>query len=369
MRFLECERATVAKLLPGLDESLRAMPLRELENPSGPGIELFRDSGGPGLLVPAARRGRGATALEALRVQRALGGRAPSLAAATALHHFSVAVLLAQAATEEGLWWMLAEEMAVDNRLVAFGFAEERADAGILAPATTATVEPDGLRVGGVTCPRGLARSMDLLATGVMVPRLDGEPGEEPAVALVSAESESLSIDGAGTDGERVTLHDVLVPPELLVTTPAPDGQPDPLTAGFAWFQLLTTGGCLGAADAMVERVLRDDRVPESERVGLLVEVEGAMSAAQGVARRIDDGDTDESTLAHALYVRYSVQDTLSRVVPRAVELLGDLDSTTSDEVSRLAGCANGLALHPPARDTMTGALVAYLIDGPLTIA
>lgn len=63
MRFLERERAALTKLLPGLDESLRAVPLMALEGPRSPGIRLFRESGGPGLLAPAAFRGRGATAL------------------------------------------------------------------------------------------------------------------------------------------------------------------------------------------------------------------------------------------------------------------------------------------------------------------
>jgi hypothetical protein len=57
------------------------------------------------------------------------------------------------------------------------------------------------------------------------------------------------------------------------------------LTAGFVWFQLLMTGSYLGAASALVERVLLNNRVPESERVRLLVEAEGAMLAAEGVAR------------------------------------------------------------------------------------
>ncbi|WP_156325566.1 hypothetical protein [Nonomuraea sp. SBT364] len=46
--FRERERATAAKLLPGLDESPRAIPLMELEGPGGPGIRLFLESGGPG---------------------------------------------------------------------------------------------------------------------------------------------------------------------------------------------------------------------------------------------------------------------------------------------------------------------------------
>ncbi|MFI1577080.1 hypothetical protein [Embleya sp. NPDC020630] len=99
-----------------------------------------------------------------------------------------------------------------------------------------------------------------------------------------------------------------------------------------------------------------------------MAEVEGAMSAAEGIARRIDDGDADASTPAHALYVRYCVQDALSRVVPRAVELLGNLDSAASAEVAHLTTCANGLALHPPTRARTTGPLAAYLADGRLPL-
>ncbi|MFI7131487.1 hypothetical protein ACIBQ1_37825 [Nonomuraea sp. NPDC050153] len=369
MRFLERERATVAKLLPGLDESLRALPLIELEGPSSPGIQIFRDSGGPGLLAPSSQQGRGATALDALRVQRALGSRTPSLAVATTMHHFSMATLIGLAPAEGDLGSMLVEGVASGNQLMTSGFAEERPDAGILSPSMTATEGPDGMLINGVTRPYRLARSMDVLIASVMVSRSDGQ-GEELAVALVSAESEGVSVSEAGAESDQVTLDNVLVPPELLVRTSDSDGRLDVLlTAGFAWFQLLMTGSHLGAAGALVERVLLDHRVPESERVGLLVEAEGAMSAAEGVARRIDDGGPDESTLAHSLYVRYCVQDALSRIVPRAVELLGDLDSTASDEVGHLATYVNGLALHPPARSQMTGPLAAYLADGPLTIA
>ncbi|GGQ22155.1 hypothetical protein [Streptosporangium pseudovulgare] len=53
----------------------------------------------------------------------------------------------------------------------------------------------------------------------------------------------------------------------------------------------------------------------------------------------------------------------------RAVDLLGDLGSTASEEVGHFATYTNGLDSHPPARDQMTGPLAAYLVDGPLTIA
>ncbi|WEO99870.1 acyl-CoA dehydrogenase family protein [Streptomyces sp. FXJ1.172] len=376
MRFLERERAIVTKLLPGLDESLRAVPLMDLEGSHSPGIQLFRDSGGPGLVVPVSCQGKGATALDALRVQRALGSRSPSLAVATTMHHFSMATLVGLIADGEGLEWMLVEGVASANRLVASGFAEGRPGAGILSPSMTATVGPEGVRISGVKRPCSLARSMDLLTASVMVPGAEGA-GEELAVALVPAGSEGLSISSfwsssflSGAESDQVTLTDVLVPPELLLRTSAPAGQLDELqTAGFVWFELLMTGSYLGAASALVERVLCNERVPESERVRLLVEAEGAMSAAEGIARRIDEGCPDESTLADSLCVRYCVQDALSRMVPRAVELLGGLNFMSSDEVGYLAACSNGLSLHPPSRSRMTSPLAAHLADGPLTIA
>jgi alkylation response protein AidB-like acyl-CoA dehydrogenase len=377
MRFLERERTTLAKLLPELDTALREVPLMELERPPSPGIGLFRDSGGPGLLVPECHQGKGATALDALRVQRAIGSRSPSLAVATTMHHFSMATLVGLGETGEGLEWMLIEAVASTNRIVASGFAEGRSGAGILQPSMTATVTADGVRLSGVKRPCSLARSMDLLTASVMVPREDGQ-GEELAVALVPAESEGISISGfwsssflAGAESEQVTLTDVMVPPELLVRTAAPAGQrlDEIQTAGLVWFELLMTGSYLGTASALVERVLRNDRVPEGERIRLLIETEGAMGAAEGLARRVDEGRIDESTLADSLYVRYTVQDAIARVVPRAVELLGGLNFMTSDEVGHLAACANGLALHPPSRSRMTAPLADYLADKPLTIA
>ncbi|CAB99166.1 MULTISPECIES: acyl-CoA dehydrogenase family protein [Streptomyces] len=374
MRFLERERATLAKLLPELDPALREVPLMELERPGSPGIRHFRDSGGPGLLVPEAHQGRGATALDALRVQRAIGSRSPSLAVATTMHHFSMATLVGLG---DGLEWMLIEGVASSNRVLASGFAEGRSGAGTLDPSMTATVTADGIRINGVKRPCSLAHSMDVLTASVMIPREDGQ-GDELAVALVPAESEGLSVSGfwssaflAGAESEQVTLTDVLVPPELLLRTATTSGeQLDELqTAGLIWFETLMTGSYLGAASALVERVLLNDRIPEYERVRLFVETEAAMATAECVARRIDAGDLDESALAQALYVRYGVQDAIARVVPRAVELLGGLNFMTSDEVGHLAACANGLSLHPPARSRMTAQFSAYLADRPLAIA
>ncbi|MCG5213347.1 hypothetical protein [Streptosporangium sp. KLBMP 9127] len=384
MRFLERERATLAKLLPGLDEGLRAVPLMELEGPDSPGLQLFRDNGGVGLLVPTdlvqteddSEQGRAATALDALRVQRALGSRTPSLAVATTMHHFSVAVMTALNARVDDRLRNWFEELLTDRNVVAPGLAMDRPVAGVLSPSLTATETDGAWLTNGVTHAYRLPPEfMDLFLISFMYVENGGpQDGEQVlAVALLPLDWAGVSVSGAGAGAEnvQVTLDDVMLVQELVVPAWTLDGKlDDVMTGSFAWFQLLMTGSYLGAASALVERVLLNDQVPESERVRLLVETELAMSAAEGVAGRIDAGDPDESTLAEALYVRYGVQDTLARIIPRAVELLGgNLDSTASEEVAYLATFANGLALHPPTQSQMAGPLSAYLADGPLTLA
>ncbi|MFD0566032.1 hypothetical protein ACFQ2M_31810 [Kitasatospora saccharophila] len=103
VNFLHRERAELEALMPGLDRALARYPLAELERSPSPAIAAFREAGGPGLLVPAANSGAGATALQAVRVQRAVGARCPSLAVATTMHHFSVAGLVEAAAYGDGL--------------------------------------------------------------------------------------------------------------------------------------------------------------------------------------------------------------------------------------------------------------------------
>ena len=103
MNFLLAERQTLNRFAPGLDDKLSAIGLARLEAPDSGGIDLFRTHGGPGLLIPPQYSGLGATAVEALRFQRALGSRSPSLAVAATMHHFSVATLVTMCGGTTGM--------------------------------------------------------------------------------------------------------------------------------------------------------------------------------------------------------------------------------------------------------------------------
>ncbi|MEV6210449.1 acyl-CoA dehydrogenase family protein [Kitasatospora sp. NPDC051914] len=374
MHFLETERAALQRFMPGLDEDLARIPLAELESPGSPGLSMLKAAGGPSMLIPTAQGGNGASALEATRVQRAIGARSPSLGVASTMHHFSVASL-AEASLGDGFEWMLLEGIAAGQLLVASGFAEGRSAAAILSPTLRAVPRGDNLIVTGSKKPCSLSRSMDLLTASVAVTDDDGR--ERMAVAVIPADSPGLEIRPfwnnfalAGAESDEVVLKDVEVPPRLVVMTDSTENQqPDKLqTSGFIWFELLAAASYLGAASALVEGVLSAGRAAAVERAALVTEAEAAMTMLEGVARAKDAGEQGEEMLAKVLCVRYAVQDAIGRINRRAVELLGGTSFIGSGDAAYMSAACAGLMFHPPSRTHMSDQLCDYFAGRPLRI-
>ncbi|HEY0696844.1 MAG TPA: acyl-CoA dehydrogenase family protein, partial [Micromonospora sp.] len=136
MRSLDQARALCESYLPGLLDGLSQVPFEQRESAGSATLPVFRASGGPSLVIPKEYGGLGASPLEALRVTRAIGAHAPSLAVATTMHHFSVATLFtfAESIKNSGMEWALLEAITSRNLLVSSGFAEGRPSQGILSP-------------------------------------------------------------------------------------------------------------------------------------------------------------------------------------------------------------------------------------------
>ncbi|MGW7451070.1 acyl-CoA dehydrogenase family protein [Streptomyces sp. NPDC054787] len=376
MRFLQRERAVVEELLPGLDQELASVDLADLEAAGGPALKLFREAGGPGLLVPAEHGGHGAGLLTALRVQRALGSRSPSLAVATTMHHFSVASLVEASVTSQGMEWLLLAAIAKDNLLLASGFAEGRTGQGILNPSLAARTDGDKVFLTGSKKPCSLAHSMDLLTLSLPLAGPDGE--ERLAFALVPADSKGLSVKPfwgspvlAGAESDEVVLDDVEVPAELLVRTDVTsDGQLDQLqTVGFVWFEALMTASYLGAASALVERVLANPRSDAAVAAGAVTLVESVSLTLEGLASEVATNGVTQDTLARSLLCRYAAQDAISRVLDLCVESLGGMAFIGSGDVAYLNSACRALSFHPPSRARMATPLTEFFTGtSPLRI-
>ncbi len=374
MEFLQRERSVLARYLPHLEERLAERPLLELESPESDGIKLFREAGGPALLIPTAYAGLGASPLEAIQIQRAIASRSPSLAIATTMHHFSIATLVEMCARGAGLEGLLLEGIARQRLLVASGFAEGQSGRGILASTMQVKRNGAGLIINGSKKPCSLSRSMDLLTASIPLPP-DGAGAGELAVVLIPAQSTGVEHRKfwetwvlAGAESDEIVLRDVAVPSNLIFRIGSAESLDLVQISGFLWFELLISASYLGMASALVERVVKAARAEPGERTLLGIEVEGAMAALEGVARALMAGEKSNDDLARVLFVRYMVERAVERASGRAVELLGGMAYVRSSEISYLFSAARALAFHPPSRTSMSSTLAGFLAGGTLTM-
>jgi alkylation response protein AidB-like acyl-CoA dehydrogenase len=338
MNFLKRERETLERLLPGLDAALEALPLMEMERPGNPAFAVFKRFGGPGLLVPLRLGGRGATALDTLRAHRAIAYRAPSLAVATTMHHFTIASLTAITSKQPGAEDELLAQVAAENLYIGSGFAEGRTGASIQASTLRVERGASGYLVNGSKKPCSLSGSMDLFAFSSPPPEgMDAGL----AAAIIPADTPGLerrpyweSPILGGAESDEVILRDVELPEHAFFPLGGSGRSNAAQDHGFVWFELLITVVYVGIAGNLVERVLNARKGDAAERVRLVAQLEGAMAALEGVARAIDANENDNDLLARVLLIRYGAQDAVNRAASLAVELLGGTAFIRSFEVS-----------------------------------
>ncbi|MDQ1015498.1 acyl-CoA dehydrogenase family protein [Streptomyces afghaniensis] len=379
MRFMQVDHETIDSLLPGLRAKLSEIPLPELETEGGPGIELFRGHGGSNLLVPRAYGGLDADPLQAARVVRVLGSLSPSLAVATAMHHFSIGTLFGiteSFARGSDLDDLLLKRVAEERMLVASGFAEGRSGQGILSPAMEATPVEGGYLLNGSKKPCSLSRSMDLLTASVGMRQPDGSV--QMGFLLLPAGTPGISVRPfwknpvlAGAESNEVRLTDVFVTDRQILQPPAElaDELSELQEVGLIWFQMIVCAAYTGVVSALAGQVLERSRGSESDRAAVVTRVETAAALTEGLARRIRDEDLGNDGLAAALVTRFAVQRLLADTVRDAVELLGGMAYVSSSDVSYLASAAHAIAFHPPSRTSMTGGLLDYYAGRPLVVA
>ncbi|AGL15827.1 acyl-CoA dehydrogenase family protein [Actinoplanes sp. N902-109] len=378
MRSLDIAREACEQYHPGLLKAIGEHPLSELEKPGSPALRLFREHDGGGLLVPRDFAGAGADALTAVRVNRALAAASPSLAAAVTMHHFTVGMLFSLAGSADRLTTAqlaMLHRVAPERLLMASGWAEGRSNQNILVPSLTAQPAPGGFTVDGVKRPCSLAYSMDLLTASVAVP-VAGVPAL--AVLMIPAQTPGISVHPfwnnpvlAGAESEEIRLTGVHVPDELVIRT-APDDPArldDLQAAGFVWFEMLISSVYLGAAAALVERVLAGGRGSGSDRAALGIDLEAAVGLIEGTARAVDAGAAGDDIVAGVLVARYATQDLLMRAAGQAMELLGGIAYIKDPDVAYLASAVRPLAFHPPSRSSAATALVDYFDSGALHLS
>lgn len=371
MEMLEKEIAAVEQYAPGLDAKLRSLGLAELESGSVKLAGLIREANLTGLIIPRDLGGRGASLVEAIRIQRVLGARSPSLAVMTTMHGFSCS-FLSLFGVFDSTGASALREICAQRKLVASGFGEGRPGASLFDYETKATRVDGGYRLNGRKRPCTLARDMDVLTLGFG--HVDAEGRVQTGFAMLPSNASGLQVRPfwksnvlAAAGSEEVVLEDVFVPDSMIFVPGAEDQESqDKMRAlealGLSSFQLFVAGSYVGVATNLAARIAASTTVSNADLVDVYTEVEGAMLTLEGAAHRIANKPfLSEVNLAETMAARFAAQKNLQRAVDLAVELLGGNAFIGDPLVSYLQATSRCLAFHPIGRrhsDDIIGSVV-----------
>ncbi len=360
------ERDILESYLPGLLEYLDSTPLMDLENRDSDAIAKFKEFGGTGLIVPKKLGGLGATALDAVRAQRAIGSRSPSLGAATTMHHLSIASLIefAQGASEDER--ALIKALVEQHAVIASGFSEGTPGGSVFIPTMKAKKVGDVYVVNGSKKPCSLSRSMDMLTASVEVEGVGDKDGER-AVALIPANLEGMTVTKfwntpllEGSQSDEIDLHNVEVPADLVLLNSEDDPDGTHEMTGYLWFGMLISANYLGGATMLLEKMLAADKGDYEGYTRAAAEIEAGMAAIESVARAVDDGERGQDISVRLLFCRIAIRDALVRASSVAIESLGGMGFIKSPDVGYLAGALQAFAFHPPSRRSISETLTRY---------
>lgn len=368
MHFMTRERETIECFLPGLASKIADMPLAQLESADNPGLALFRDAGGTGLLIDTRRGGCGADLAAAARVHRMLGSWSPSLAIAVNMHSCTVAAIPPGPAAD-----MLLGLVAEARLYLASAFAEGIPGASVIAPKLRGERIEGGWRISGSKKPCSLSKSMDLLTASVLL-RPDGVDEDQLALAVIPASSPGIEVrplDGVavfpGSETHEVVLRDVEITEDAVSYLGATDTLNAAISGAWLTFSVLVSACYLGMASGLVERVLEGRRGTAADRMMMVGDLDTAMAAIESVAADIGAGADDPATVARALHLRFATQRVIERTSALATELLGGIAFMTGDSARLYTGC-RALAFHPPSRMNIAEPLDRFLAGEPLIV-
>lgn len=373
MKHLACENEVLDLYLPEFSAAVAEISFEERESENSPVLSMFKEYGGIDLAIPACHGGKGLSASDMVRVQKAMGYLSPSLAVATNMHQFSVATLVEMAKSSEGVEWMLLQAIAEARLYVASAFSEGKSGASILQPYLEVTSSDSGFVINGKKKPCSLSRSMDLITLSLTVP---SEDGNKLAVALLPADTPGIEIKPfwrssilKASESEEVIFNNVYVDEKLISYSGNSSELDEVQLNGFIWFELLLTASYLGMGNRMLDALIHADRTSDSDLVFVTGRLESGSHMLQSLATQFEKSEKEQNDLlGNILLARYQIQDILEVASCRSVEALGGMRFISDPEISYLLAATKAIAFHPPSRTAMIPHLAKWIRGGELTI-
>lgn len=362
--LLAKERLVLDEYFPGLDDKLTSFSFMERESQGNECMDLIKQMGVPSLMIPIEYGGKGASALDAIYIQRAIGSRSPSLAIALTMHQFSVASLIGAISVQpelERILTMIAEE----NLLLASGFAEGISQ-NIFSPTVNAMPVTGGIIVNGRKKPCTLSHKMDLLTASVKL------PDDQLAIIIIPSNTPGIKVNDfwnhwilKGTDTHEVVLEDVFVSNENIFHAGTEQNVSPVIMNGLIWFELLATASYIGVVSSMVEKVLQSDKAPNLDKMhDLTADLVQSMNSLEGLAYKFINNQYLDFLLNEVLLVRDSIERKIEQISTQSAKLLGGMNFLTTLDTSYLLLVSQLLTFHPPSKQDCLALFEQYIHGG-----
>lgn len=345
---------------PSLVAQLVVRTPQEHEQDAGPALAALKATRATTMLVPRECGGRGASAIDAVRFQRALGALAPSAAIATTMHHYKIAALGGVARSGDAHARLILEDLAVGAKLMASGGAESIPGRDLRTLGSWAVRNDDGYRVTGLKRPCSLSAQMDVMSLMVELRAPDGTP-EGFAQAFVAADGEGLSREPfwespvfLAAQSHAVRLDAVQTPADRVFPLRGEVGLRF-ATDCYAWFQLLIAASYLGVASCVADATVPARRAATrgwSDAAAGLRELEDGLIEA---ALCFDEGGSAVDRLNLAVSARDRIEDEIGVLGGRLLRAAGGAAFAKTGFYTTLTGALNAIAFHPPQRGARDG--------------
>ncbi len=356
--FMDEAREVLEQYSPGLNKYLSDLELTNVECMKPNDLaNIIRQHQLPGLWVPQSLGGKGISPYDGIRIQRAIGARAPSMALMMTMHNFTISFCKCLLDVVPTCADML-RKTAQHNLLVASAFAEGRYGSGILDSTVYVVRESNGdYTINGSKKPCSMTHCADIITLGIAEKTSEGVkrtgmaiiPAQHPGITrhkfwntkvLAAADSHELRFEDVRIAKDRVLLSSHNNPEMDLIVSKAE-------ITGLCWFEIAATASYLGIVSGLAEKSLMNDKVNVHERARLGGELECAQAALDGAIRIMETADVEQSLLAKILFIRFSVQRQIEQSAMLGSELAGGLNFIRNDNMALLLSASRCLAFHP----------------------
>lgn len=375
--FMYEAREILEKYAPGLDSYLADLGLEALEAMKPHRLaDIIRQHQLPSLWIPQSLGGGGISPYEGIRLQRAIGSRAPSIAMMLTMHNFTLSFCNDLANVVPTCADML-HQTAQHNHLVASAFAEGRYGAGILDSTVYAIREESGnYRINGRKKPCSMTHCADIITLGIAATNADGQkrtgmailPANLPGITRHLFWNTSVL---AAADSHELRFEDVVISEEHVLLTEGDEPEIEQIISGaeitgLCWFEIVATASYLGIVSGLAERALRNEKVNLHERARLGGDLECAQAALDGAIRVMETAEVEQSLLAKILFIRFSVQRQIEQCAMLGAELAGGLNFISDGSIALLLSASRCLAFHPINRKAAEPMLAEWFSREPL---